>query len=74
MSDLRQSGLTPDEIESAIAADVETFLVGGGCFPVPVPGFAGPARRTIVAGGIIIEYCAVESPGGSVDVPTYYQL
>jgi hypothetical protein len=69
---LQQSGLTPDEIETAIVSDIEAHLQGGGGFPKPGPGFTGPAIRSILAKGVVIEFRVVESPGGIIDVPTYY--
>ena len=74
VTDLQLSGLTVDEIKTAIAADVEAFLLSGGILPVPGSGFTGPLRRTLAVGGIMIEYRAVESPEGYLDVPTYYQF
>jgi hypothetical protein len=72
VTDLQRSGLTPDEIETGIISDIDAHLRGGGAFPKPGPGFAGPAIRSIVVKGVVIEFRVVESPGGVIDVPTYY--
>jgi hypothetical protein len=73
VTDLRKSGLTPDEIEAAIVGDIDSHLQGGGGFPKPGPGFTGPAIRSINVKSVNIEFRAVESPGGVIDVPTYYE-
>jgi len=73
VTDLQQSGLTPDEIEMAIVSDIDAYLQSGGGFPKPGQGFTGPAIRSIQVKGVIIEFRVVESPGGIIDVPTYYE-
>jgi hypothetical protein len=71
--DLRTSGLTPDEIETEIVQDIEKYLVSGGAFPQPgKAGFTGPASRTVTVKGVALTYRAVQSPGGMIDVPTYF--
>ena len=72
VTDLRLSGLTPDEIEMAIVSDIDAHLQGGG-FPKPGSGFKGPAIRSIAVKGVNIEFRVVESPGGVIDVATYYE-
>ena len=73
VTDLRLSGLTPDEIEMAIVSDIDAHLQGGGGFPKPGSGFKGPAIRSIAVKGVNIEFRVVESPGGVIDVATYYE-
>ena len=72
VTDLQLSGLTPDEVDTAIVSDIDIHLQGGGGFPKPGPGFTGPAVRSITVKGVNIEFRVVESPGGIIDVPTYY--
>ena len=72
-TDLQVSGLTPDEIETLVVADIDAYLNAGGGFPKPGLGFTGPAIRLVTVKGISVEYRVVESPGGLIDVPTYYQ-
>ena len=72
ITDLRTSGLTPDQIEEAIVQDIETYLLGGGTVPKVGPAFKGPLTRTIGISNIQVTYRTIESPGGIIDVPTYY--
>ena len=74
VTDLQLSGRTPDEIETAIVNDIDSYLQTGGAFPKPGLGFTGPAIWSITVRGVNIEYRVVESPGGLIDVPTYYEI
>jgi hypothetical protein len=71
--DLRSSGLTLDQVETAIAWDLETKLTAGVVLPAPGPGFTGPLFGSVVLAGITIEYRVVELAGGTIHVGTYYQ-
>jgi hypothetical protein len=72
ITDLRTSGLTPDQIESPIVQDIEAYLLSGGTIPKVGPAFKGPLARTVGISNIQVSYRTVESPGGIIDVPTYY--
>jgi hypothetical protein len=72
VTDLSTSGLTPDQVETGIILDIETFLAGGGTIPKVGPGFTGPLERTIIVNNTRVTFRVVESPGGIIDVPTYF--
>jgi Flp pilus assembly pilin Flp len=72
VTDLRTTGLSPDQIESAIIADANGYRAGGRRFANPGPGFSGPTERTVVVDGHSITYRAVETAPGHVGIGTYY--
>jgi hypothetical protein len=72
VTDLSTSGLTPDQVETGIILDMETFLAGGDTIPKVGVGFTRPLERTVFVNNARVTYRAVESPGGTIDVPTYY--
>jgi hypothetical protein len=74
VTDLRASGLTPDQIETAIALDVQACLSAGVAFPLRGPGFLGPLLRSVTVGGIMLAYRVVELAGGTLHVGTSYQV
>ncbi|WP_329108700.1 polymorphic toxin-type HINT domain-containing protein [Micromonospora sp. NBC_01699] len=73
MNDLRTTTLTADQIEAAIARDVNAFRVSGGQIPVPgTSGFRGPLERYVDVGGAKIGYRVTNTPDGAFNVPTYW--
>lgn len=73
LMDLTTSSLTPDPIEAATVQDIEAILLAGAMIPKVGPGVARPLHQSVTVGNIIVTYRVVESPGGIIDVPTYYQ-
>lgn len=73
MTDLRLSGLTVDEVESAIVSDIETCLSSGVTFPAPAAGLTAAAERAVSVAGKTVTYRAVASPGGTIYVSTYFE-
>jgi RHS repeat-associated protein len=73
MNDLRTTTLTADQIETAIARDVNAFRASGGQIPVPgTSGFRGPLERYVDVGGAKIGYRVTNTPDGAFNVPTYW--
>ncbi len=73
VTDLRKTGLTPDEIETAIGNDLEAYSAAGGKIPVPkTPGFLGPLERTITVGAYQISYRAIELGKAFRGIGTYF--
>jgi hypothetical protein len=74
-TDLRNTNLTPDDVENAIMAELDAFRASGGTLPT-VSGGAVPQPYIGRAGlgGQTIEFSAVQTSGGMVSVGTYYLL
>jgi hypothetical protein len=70
VTDLRTTNLTPDQIEGAIANDILMYKGGGGI--IPQAGNSGYLQRSVTAGGLTVEYRAVELSNGTVAVGTYF--
>ena len=71
--DLRQSGLSMDDIENAILDDIDLLVAGGTNIPSPgTAGFKGPLDRTVTVSGEQIGYRVVERPDGTISVGTYF--
>jgi RHS repeat-associated protein len=73
VKDLGTSGLTMEQIEAAILTDLEAAQAAGVSLPKPGPGFTGPLERTVTVGGKTIGYRLVETPGGQISIPTYFE-
>ncbi|RLT38590.1 MAG: hypothetical protein DWI57_11775 [Chloroflexi bacterium] len=73
-TDLRNTELTPDEIEAKIVTDIHLFLDSGGSLPILGQDFRQPMQREILVEGHRIAYRAVELPNGSISVGTYFAM
>jgi len=62
------SGLSKNQIDSAIANDVAAFIASGG----RVPASAVPSTRTVIVVGQKIEYRVLRLPDGAVRVSNYH--
>ncbi|WP_127508968.1 DNRLRE domain-containing protein [Actinoplanes solisilvae] len=72
-TDLRTTGLTPDEVEKAIIADIEKFKGGGGKLADPADGTGVfKTERTIDVNGNSITYRANQTTPDTVNVATYW--
>ncbi len=74
VTDLQSSGLTPDQVETAIALDIQARLSAGVAFPIAGPAFSGPLLGSVSVCGVAVEYRVVELAGGTLHVGTYYQV
>lgn len=72
LTDLRQSGLTRDEVELAILRHLSAYLSSGGALPVVGPGTV-PLAQVFSLAAVTIRYVVVELPGGTIHVSTYSQ-
>ncbi|WP_224361133.1 SitA5 family polymorphic toxin [Hyalangium versicolor] len=67
------TGLTADEIETAIMRQLESFRAGGGSLPVAgTPGFKGPFQDSIRMGAHQVGFRAVMLNTGEIVVSTYF--
>ena len=73
-TDLRNSGLTTDEIEAEIVADIHLFLDSGGSLPMLGREFLQPMQREIYVKTHRIAYRAIELPDGAISVGTYFAM
>lgn len=64
--DLRDTELTPDEIETEIITDIHLFLGSGGSLPILGADFRQPMQREILIEDHRIAYRAVELPDGAI--------
>jgi hypothetical protein len=72
-TDLRTTGLTPDQIEQGIVGDVYRHMANGGTVPrAGAPGFSGPLERQVQVGGFGIGYRVVQTPDNVYRVATYW--
>jgi hypothetical protein len=73
VTDLRQSGLTLDEVENALVQDLELIVSAGASIPRTGTGVGTRAlERTISVGGRSITYRVVEQPDGTLSIGTYF--
>jgi hypothetical protein len=69
------TGLTVDEIETAIMQQMESFRASGGTLPVPgTPGFNGPFQGSVTVGTHQVGFRAVMLNTGEIAVSTYFPL
>ena len=73
-TDLRITGLTSDQIETEIVADILLFLDSGGELPVLGKDFRMPLQREVVIDRHRIAYRIVKLMDGTVSVGTYFAL
>ncbi|HYH99114.1 hypothetical protein [Hyalangium sp.] len=74
-TDLRNTDLTPDEVENAIMDHLNAFRASGGALPTVSGGVVPqPYIGRVGVGGHTIGFSAVQTPGGTVSVGTYYLL
>ena len=73
-TDLRTTGLTPDQVEGEIVADILIFLDSGGELPVLGKGFRMPLQREIIVERHRLAYRVVELMDGTISVGTYFAL
>jgi hypothetical protein len=73
--DFSGTGLTADEIETAIMQQIESFRATGGTLPVPgTPGFNGPVQGSVSIGSHQVGFRAVLLNTGEIAVSTYFPL
>jgi len=69
------TGLTADEIETAIMQWMESFRASGGTLPVPgTPSFNGPFQGSVITGSHPVGFRAVMLNTGEIAVSTYFPL
>ncbi len=69
------TGLTADEIETAIMQQLESFRASGGTLPVPgTPGFNAPFQGSVTLGAQQVGFRAVLLNTGEIAVSTYFPL
>jgi hypothetical protein len=74
-SDLRNTNLTPDDVENAIMDHVNALRTSGGTLPMASGGAVPqPYLGRVRVGAHTIGFSAIQTPGGSVSVGTYYLL
>jgi hypothetical protein len=66
-TDLRTTGLTPDQVEEAIVRDLDVFWRGGGTVPS-----VGHVERSVTVGGYAISYRAFQLGPHVVAISTYF--
>ncbi|MCU0492728.1 MAG: hypothetical protein MUD01_14140 [Chloroflexaceae bacterium] len=71
VTDLRTSGLTPDDIEPAIINDIDAFRSAGNTLPT---AGSGVVTRSVNINGVNVEYRVSQLPDGRVSITTYYQV
>ncbi|HYO52432.1 MAG TPA: hypothetical protein VEU50_06575, partial [Archangium sp.] len=74
-SDLRQTSLSSDEVETAIMSHLRTYRASGGRLPVAQNGAVPtPHIGRVTVGPYTLEFSAVQASNNTVFVGTYYLL
>ncbi|WP_233583526.1 hypothetical protein [Corallococcus sp. CA053C] len=69
------TGLTIEEIETAIMQQMESLRASGSVLPVPgTPGFNGPFQGSVTVGTQSVGFKAVQLNTGEIVVSTYFPL
>jgi hypothetical protein len=75
IKDFSNTGLTADQIETAIMGKIGAFRAGGGTLPISgTPGFSGPYQGNVTFGSQGIGFRAVQSSSGEIIVSTYFPM